>query len=77
MENCDEKDCGIIDEYLDDGDNKRNRSYFANGTIRVLLFSGRYKYFKRMNIRGANTIYFVSPPTYPELYFFSFFFSKA
>lgn len=57
-----------MNRYLDDANNKRNRSYFINDTIRVLLFSGRYKYFKRMNIRGAYTIYFVSPPSYPDLY---------
>ena len=45
----------------------RNRRYFKNGTIRVLLFCGRFKYFKRMNIPGANTIFFISPPLYPEL----------
>ena len=66
MENCDERDCGIIDEYemrrlcikdryLDYSDNLRNRSYFQNGTIRVLLFSGRFKYFKRMS-REENDI---------------------
>ena len=58
----------MMGRYLEDPDNKRNRSYFANGTIRVLLFSGRYRYFKRMNIRGANTIFFISPPSYPELW---------
>jgi len=59
MENCDERECGIIDEYgltvllidryLDYSDNLRNRSYFYNGTIRILLFSGRFQYFKRMS----------------------------
>ena len=78
MENCDERECGIIDEwemsccsmvrYLDQSDNLRNRSYFYNGTIRVLLFSGRYEYFKRMNIKGAHSIYFVGVPSYPELW---------
>lgn len=68
MENCDERECGVIDEYMTDSSNSRNKSYFDNGTIRVLLFSGRFEYFKRMKIRNAQTIYFVSPPSYPNFY---------
>lgn len=52
---------------MTDSSNSRNKSYFDNGTIRVLLFSGRFEYFKRMKIRNAQTIYFVSPPSYPNL----------
>ena len=54
--------------YMTDASNSRNRSYFDNGTIRVLLFSGRFEFFRRMRIYNAQTIYFVSPPSYPNLW---------
>ena len=59
-----EVDC----RYMTDASNSRNRSYFDNGTIRVLLFSGRFEFFRRMRIYNAQTIYFVSPPSYPNLW---------
>ena len=58
----------FICEYSRESEISRGRSRFFHGSKDILLYSGRFHYFRRFQIRGANHIVFYSVPEYPHFY---------
>jgi len=63
-----EANAAFICEYSRESEISRGRSRFFNGSKDILLYSGRFHYFRRYNIRGANHIIFYSLPEFPQFY---------
>lgn len=63
-----EVNAAFICEYSRESEISRGRSRFFNGTNDILVYSGRFHYFRRYQIRGANHMIFYSLPEYPHFY---------
>jgi U3 small nucleolar RNA-associated protein 25 len=58
----------FVCEYSRVSEVSRGRSRFFHGTKDILLYSGRFHYFSRYLVRGANHVVFYSLPEYPHFY---------
>ena len=63
-----EANAAFICEYSRESEISRGRSRFFHGTKDILLYSGRFHYFRRYCMRGANHIIFYSLPEFPQYY---------
>ncbi|QSL65033.1 hypothetical protein MERGE_002337 [Pneumocystis wakefieldiae] len=58
----------FISEYSSNSDVSKARSYFNTRNKKILLYTERAHYYRRYNIKGANTIIFYSLPENPLFY---------
>ncbi|EMR10114.1 hypothetical protein PNEG_01393 [Pneumocystis murina B123] len=58
----------FISEYSSNSDVSKARSYFNTKNKKILLYTERAHYYRRYNIKGANTIIFYSLPENPLFY---------
>jgi len=63
-----EASAAFICEYSRESEISRGRSRFFHGSKDILLYSGRFHYFRRYSMRGANHIIFYSLPEHPQFY---------
>ncbi|KAG5420597.1 UTP25 [Candida metapsilosis] len=59
---------GAIDEYSSQSKLTRTRHEFANGKIKIMLYTERLHYFRRYEISGVKNIIMYAPPTNPIFY---------
>jgi len=55
-------------EYSSSKDISRNRTHFNLGKTDWMLYTERFHFFHRFNIRGIKKILFYSPPVFPHYY---------
>ncbi|KAK8789913.1 hypothetical protein WA158_006693 [Blastocystis sp. Blastoise] len=68
MEEIDEEEVAVLNEYLPKSECQRSLTYFKNGIVRILLYSGRYHYFRRQNPQGVQTVFFIGLPREASFY---------
>lgn len=59
---------GSIDEYCSQSKLSKNRSAFASGKIKILLYTERLHYFRRLDISGVKSIIMYGLPANPLFY---------
>lgn len=59
---------GAIDEYSSQSKLTRTRHEFANGKIKIMLYTERLHYFRRYEVGGVKNIIMYAPPTNPIFY---------
>ena len=63
-----EANASFICEYSRESEISRSRSNFFHGKTSILLYSGRFHFFRRFKIRGALHVIFYALPEYPHFF---------